>query len=131
MASKAAYKRLSKEYVAMHKEPLGSVWAPRTQKNILTWNYIIRGPPDSPYAGGEYHGVLLFPSEYPFKPPGIKVRPHFLPCNAAVVLTGRTPSPDADPIRAIPTRQEDLLLHVRFPSRLRKFRFEQPATRTI
>lgn len=33
-----------------------------------------RGPPDSPYAGGEYHGVLLFPSEYPFKPPGIKVR---------------------------------------------------------
>lgn len=33
-----------------------------------------RGPPDSPYTGGEYHGVLLFPSEYPFKPPGIKVR---------------------------------------------------------
>jgi ubiquitin-protein ligase len=32
-----------------------------------------RGPPDSPYAGGEYHGVLLFPSEYPFKPPGIKM----------------------------------------------------------
>lgn len=33
-----------------------------------------RGPPDTPFAGGEYHGVLLFPSEYPFKPPGIKVR---------------------------------------------------------
>lgn len=32
-----------------------------------------RGPPDSPFAGGEFHGVLLFPSEYPFKPPGIKV----------------------------------------------------------
>lgn len=32
-----------------------------------------RGPLDSPFAGGEYHGVLLFPSEYPFKPPGIKV----------------------------------------------------------
>jgi ubiquitin-conjugating enzyme E2 J2 len=34
---------------------------------------IQHGPPDSPYVGGEYHGVLLFPSEYPFKPPGIKV----------------------------------------------------------
>ncbi|THU76639.1 UBC-like protein [Dendrothele bispora CBS 962.96] len=32
-----------------------------------------RGPPDSPFAGGEYHGVLMFPSEYPFKPPGIKM----------------------------------------------------------
>ena len=37
-------------------------------------NGVQRGPPDSPFAGGEYHGVLLFPSEYPFKPPGIKVR---------------------------------------------------------
>jgi ubiquitin-conjugating enzyme E2 J2 len=36
-------------------------------------SYLQRGPPDSPFAGGEYHGVLLFPSEYPFKPPGIKV----------------------------------------------------------
>ena len=34
---------------------------------------IQRGPPDSPYAGGEYYGVILFPSEYPFKPPGIKM----------------------------------------------------------
>jgi ubiquitin-protein ligase len=41
----------------------------------ISYNSIFfkRGPPDSPFAGGEYHGVLLFPSEYPFKPPGIKV----------------------------------------------------------
>ncbi|OBZ66496.1 Ubiquitin-conjugating enzyme E2 6 [Grifola frondosa] len=73
MASKAAHKRLNKEYVAMQKEPPPFVWAVPDEKNILTWNYIIRGPPDSPFAGGEYHGVLLFPSEYPFKPPGIKM----------------------------------------------------------
>ncbi|KAF8883331.1 ubiquitin-conjugating enzyme/RWD-like protein [Gymnopilus junonius] len=73
MASKAAQKRLSKEYVAMQKEPPPFVWAAPDEKNILTWNYLIRGPPDSPFAGGEYHGVLLFPSEYPFKPPGIKM----------------------------------------------------------
>ncbi len=35
--------------------------------------FIQRGPPDSPYAGGEYYGVIMFPSEYPFKPPGIKM----------------------------------------------------------
>ncbi|KAH9967434.1 ubiquitin-conjugating enzyme E2 6 [Russula dissimulans] len=73
MATKAAYKRLSKEYVAMQKEPPPFVWAAPDEKDILTWNFIIHGPPDSPYVGGEYHGVLLFPSEYPFKPPGIKM----------------------------------------------------------
>ncbi|EAU90003.2 ubiquitin-conjugating enzyme E2 6 [Coprinopsis cinerea okayama7 len=73
MASKPAQKRLTKEYVAMQKEPPPFIWAAPDEKNILIWNYIIRGPPDSPYAGGEYHGVLLFPAEYPFKPPGIKM----------------------------------------------------------
>jgi len=73
MATKAAYKRLSKEYVAMRKEPPPFVWAAPDEKDILTWNFILRGPPDSPFVGGEYHGVLLFPSEYPFKPPGIKM----------------------------------------------------------
>ncbi|PFH53226.1 hypothetical protein AMATHDRAFT_187785 [Amanita thiersii Skay4041] len=73
MASKAAHKRLTKEYVAMQREPPPFVWAVPDEKNVLTWNFIIHGPPDSPYAGGEYHGVLLFPSEYPFKPPGIKM----------------------------------------------------------
>lgn len=57
----------------MQKEPPPFVWAAPDEKNILNWNFLIRGPPDSPYAGGEYHGVLLFPSEYPFKPPGIKM----------------------------------------------------------
>lgn len=33
----------------------------------------MRGPDDSPYAGGEYHGVLLFTANYPFAPPGIKM----------------------------------------------------------
>lgn len=73
MATKAAQKRLNKEYVAMQKDPPPFVWANPEEKNILNWHFIIRGPPDSPFAGGEYHGVLLFPSEYPFKPPGIKM----------------------------------------------------------
>lgn len=33
----------------------------------------MRGPDDSPYAGGEYHGVLQFTPNYPFAPPGIKM----------------------------------------------------------
>ncbi|KAG8844962.1 Ubiquitin-conjugating enzyme E2 6 [Tulasnella sp. 330] len=73
MASKAASKRLQKEYLIMQKSAPPFVWAAPDEKNILTWNFIIRGPPDSPYHGGEYHGMIMFPAEYPFKPPGIKM----------------------------------------------------------
>lgn len=34
---------------------------------------MIRGPADSPYAGGVYHGKLVFPPQYPFKPPSIQM----------------------------------------------------------
>jgi len=57
----------------MQKDPPPFVWAAPDEKDILNWNFIIHGPPDSSYVGGEYHGVLIFPSEYPFKPPGIKM----------------------------------------------------------
>ena len=31
----------------------------------------MRGPDDTPYKGGYYHGKLVFPREFPFKPPSI------------------------------------------------------------
>ncbi|SJL12422.1 uncharacterized protein ARMOST_15849 [Armillaria ostoyae] len=90
MATKAASKRLSKEYVTMQREP-PFVWAVPDKKNISTWNYIIIGGTAVLYsalltelssvahlmhpspAENMHHGLLLFPSEYPFKPPGIKM----------------------------------------------------------
>jgi ubiquitin-conjugating enzyme E2 J2 len=73
MASKVAQKRLQKEYLAMQKAPPPFIWAVPEEKNILDWHFIIRGPPDTPYAGGEYHGLIWFPSDYPFKPPDVKM----------------------------------------------------------
>lgn len=73
MASKGAYKRLSKEYQALVKTPTPLIVAKPLDSNILEWHYIITGPPDSPYSGGEYWGRLSFPAEYPFKPPSIKM----------------------------------------------------------
>ena len=32
---------------------------------------MIAGPKDSPYEDGQYHGKLVFPPEYPYKPPAI------------------------------------------------------------
>ncbi|ODN76908.1 hypothetical protein L202_05484 [Cryptococcus amylolentus CBS 6039] len=72
MATKVAQKRLQKEYLAMQKSPPPFVWACPEEKNILDWHFIIRGPPDTPYEGGEFHGLIWFPSDYPFKPPDVK-----------------------------------------------------------
>ncbi|WVQ74426.1 hypothetical protein IAR50_004027 [Cryptococcus sp. DSM 104548] len=72
MATKVAQKRLQKEYLAMQKSPPPFIWACPEEKNILDWHFIIRGPPDTPYEGGEFHGLIWFPSDYPFKPPDVK-----------------------------------------------------------
>ncbi|KAM0791040.1 hypothetical protein ACM66B_004336 [Microbotryomycetes sp. NB124-2] len=72
-ASKQATRRLQKEYQAMEKSPPPFVWARPNESNILEWHYILRGPPDSPYHGGEYWGTVTFPGDYPFAPPAIKM----------------------------------------------------------
>lgn len=73
MATKAANKRLLKEYASIQQQPPPFIHARPSEKNILEWHYILMGPPDSPFRGGEYHGQLLFPSDYPFKPPSIQM----------------------------------------------------------
>ncbi|KAH7291667.1 hypothetical protein KP509_29G027700 [Ceratopteris richardii] len=39
------------------------------EDNIFEWQFAIRGPPDSEFEGGIYHGRIQLPPEYPFKPP--------------------------------------------------------------
>ncbi|SCU95172.1 LAME_0F11034g1_1 [Lachancea meyersii CBS 8951] len=73
MATRQAQKRLTKEYKSMVENPPPFIVAQPNEDNILEWHYVISGPPDTPYAGGQYHGTLLFPSDYPFKPPAIRM----------------------------------------------------------
>ncbi|WVY94038.1 hypothetical protein V8G54_033126 [Vigna mungo] len=41
----------------------------REIENIFEWQFAIRGPRDTEFEGGIYHGRIQLPSEYPFKPP--------------------------------------------------------------
>ena len=41
------------------------------QDNLFEWHFSVRGPPDSDFAGGRYHGRIILPPEYPMKPPSI------------------------------------------------------------
>eukprot|EP00210_Caulerpa_lentillifera_P001887 g1815.t1 len=39
------------------------------EENIFEWHFVVRGPPATEFEGGLYHGRILLPTEYPFKPP--------------------------------------------------------------
>lgn len=41
------------------------------QDNLFEWHFTVRGPPDTEFEGGRYHGRIILPPEYPMKPPSI------------------------------------------------------------
>ncbi|KAI9933398.1 hypothetical protein AWENTII_002552 [Aspergillus wentii] len=73
MATKAAFKRLTREYQNIQKNPPPYIVAHPSESNILEWHYILTGPPGTPYENGQYWGTLVFPPEYPFAPPAIRM----------------------------------------------------------
>lgn len=73
MATRAAHKRLTREYANLSTNPVQYIIAHPSEDNILVWHYILTGPEDTPYAGGQYWGTLVFPSDYPFAPPAIRM----------------------------------------------------------
>lgn len=73
MSDQTPSSQLAKEAQMMDKDPPPYCYGRPREDNVLEWHFILRGPPDTPFHGGEYWGQLLFPPEYPFKPPGIKV----------------------------------------------------------
>ncbi|KAI0601172.1 UBC-like protein [Biscogniauxia sp. FL1348] len=73
MASKQASKRLAREFKAISENPPPYITAHPSDSNILEWHYIITGPEDTPYHGGQYWGTLVFPPNYPFAPPAIRM----------------------------------------------------------
>ncbi|KAI9279782.1 ubiquitin-conjugating enzyme/RWD-like protein [Sporodiniella umbellata] len=41
------------------------------EDNLFEWHFTVRGPEDTEFEGGRYHGRILLPSDYPFRPPEI------------------------------------------------------------
>ncbi|KAF6233809.1 hypothetical protein HO173_008021 [Letharia columbiana] len=73
MATRAANKRLTREYATIQANPPPYIVAHPSENNILEWHYILTGPPNTPYVNGQYWGTLLFPPTYPFAPPSIRM----------------------------------------------------------
>lgn len=65
-----AVKRLMKEAVEL-REPTELFYTQPLEDNLFEWHFSVRGPPDTEFEGGVYHGRIILPPEYPMKPPSI------------------------------------------------------------
>jgi len=72
MGERAALTRLRREFQNIQSEKIPHIVARPTEKNMLVWHYVLHDlPVETPYIGGVYWGKLVFPKEYPLKPPAI------------------------------------------------------------
>eukprot|EP00656_Telonema_subtile_P034634 TRINITY_DN3869_c0_g1_i3.p1 TRINITY_DN3869_c0_g1~~TRINITY_DN3869_c0_g1_i3.p1 ORF type:complete len:133 (-),score=10.92 TRINITY_DN3869_c0_g1_i3:424-822(-) len=73
MSAKICASKLSKELAKLRREPLPGVVVSPNESNIREWHFCLLGHKESPYRGGVFHGKLVFPPEYPMKPPAIYI----------------------------------------------------------
>lgn len=52
-------------------EPTEEYHACPLEDNLFEWHFTVRGPPNTEFEGGFYHGRILLPSQYPMQPPNI------------------------------------------------------------
>ncbi|CAO3609413.1 unnamed protein product [Cunninghamella blakesleeana] len=65
----SAVKRILQEARELSKEDNIEFEAHPLEDNIFEWHFTISGPKGTDFEGGRYHGRILLPAEYPFKPP--------------------------------------------------------------
>lgn len=54
------------------QEPVPHI-AAHPSNSLLEWHFVLEGAKGTDYEGGLYHGKLVFPPQYPFKPPSISL----------------------------------------------------------
>ncbi|KGG50245.1 hypothetical protein DI09_7p240 [Mitosporidium daphniae] len=68
-----AVKRLMAEYKELTRNPPDGITAgPVSDDNMLVWEALISGPPDTSFEGGLFPAILTFPKDYPLSPPTMK-----------------------------------------------------------
>ena len=69
--SNISLKRIQKEFQSMINDPSDDFYANPIKDDMFCWHFTIRGPPDTEFEGGLYHGIIKLPMSYPNRPPSI------------------------------------------------------------
>ena len=67
-----AKKRLLSEFKKISDNPSDNIRINFKEDQFLEWHFLFKGLKETPFKGGEYHGMLKFPENYPFSPPSIQ-----------------------------------------------------------
>jgi len=69
----SAANRLMREQRDVASQTIPVVWAIPDEADILHWQAMILGPPNTPYCLGMFHFDLKFPTDYPNAPPKVLI----------------------------------------------------------
>ena len=70
----SSIKRIQNELIKLDKNPIYNCSAGPNGDDLLNWNATIIGPKETPYEGGIFNLDIIFPTEYPIKPPQIRFK---------------------------------------------------------
>mmetsp|Transcript_45 Transcript_45/g.67 ORF Transcript_45/g.67 Transcript_45/m.67 type:complete len:258 (-) Transcript_45:378-1151(-) len=66
-----ALRRIRADLMELQRNPSEMYKAFPLEDDVFQWHFTVRGPAGTEFVGGLYHGRILLPAEWPFKPPSI------------------------------------------------------------
>ncbi|GFH50815.1 ubiquitin-conjugating enzyme E2 J1 [Chaetoceros tenuissimus] len=71
MSKSPSLRRIQADIRELSIDPSPMYTAHPLENDMFEWHFTIRGADETDFEGGYYHGRILLPAEYPFKPPNI------------------------------------------------------------
>ncbi|KAF5002804.1 hypothetical protein FGRMN_111 [Fusarium graminum] len=65
-------RRILREAAEISNSPSADYSAEPLESDLFEWHFTLRGPPNSVYSNGIYHGRIVLPPTYPLRPPSFR-----------------------------------------------------------